>query len=148
MQYNPDVTVRSRGVMEKCSFCVQRINAAKIKYKNAWAQQGGADNKEQPNWHIPDGVIVTACEQACATGSIVFGDLNDPESRVSKLHADPRTYDLLGELNTKPRLKYMAMVTNPAAPLAVYDTGGHDGHGHDHDHASTATDSDSVEVRS
>ncbi|MDG2030739.1 MAG: TAT-variant-translocated molybdopterin oxidoreductase [Phycisphaerales bacterium] len=156
MQYNPDVTVRSRGVMEKCSFCVQRINAAKIKYKNAWAQQGGGANKEHPDWHIPDGVIVTACEQACATGSIVFGDLNDPNSRVSKLHADPRTYDLLGELNTKPRLKYMAMVTNPAAPLAVYDTGGHGGHGghddhghdHDHDHASTATDVDSVEVRS
>ena len=176
MQYNPDVTVRSRGVMEKCSFCSQRINAAKIKYKNAWAQQGGAANKKQPDWHIPDGVIVTACEQACATGSIVFGDLNDPESRVAKLHADARTYDLLGELNTKPRLKYMAMVTNPAAPLAVYETGhgghghgdhGHGDHGHgdhdhdhdhddhhdhdhdhDHDHAAKTTDATSAEVRS
>ena len=163
MQYNPEVTVRTRGVMEKCNFCIQKINAAKIKYKNAWARAGGGANKNAPDWTIPDGGIPMSCESACATGSIVFGDLNDPNSRVSKRHADVRTYDLLGELNTKPRVKYMAKVTNPIAPLEVYSTGGHGhgdhghghGHGHDHhdhdhdhDHASATVTSGSKEAQS
>ncbi|HAW94673.1 MAG TPA: molybdopterin oxidoreductase, partial [Phycisphaerales bacterium] len=129
MQFNPEVTVRSRGVMEKCSLCAQRIAQAKIKYKNEWAQAGGGATGK--DWSIPDGAIRCACEEACSTGAIVFGDLNDPQSKVTKMFSNPRTYDLLAELNTKNRVKYMALVTNPAFEREVHGHGGH-GHGHGH----------------
>jgi Fe-S-cluster-containing dehydrogenase component/anaerobic selenocysteine-containing dehydrogenase len=104
---NPKVTVRSRGVMEKCTFCVQRINAVKIK----------ARNERWPA--IPDGLIMPACVQACPTDALVFGDLSDPASRVRKLHEDPRAYELLTELNLCARTKYLARLRNPAQDAAT-----------------------------
>ena len=140
MQFNPEVTVRTRGVMEKCSFCTQRINEAKIDYKNAWAQAGGTESS--PDWTIPDGVIKTACQQACPTDAITFGDLAHDDSEVTKIFAKPVTYQLLEELNTKTRVRYVARVSNPAVPRGPVGGGHGHGHGHgdhhdkDHDHAA------------
>jgi molybdopterin-containing oxidoreductase family iron-sulfur binding subunit len=112
MQHNPDVTVRSRGVMEKCTFCVQRINAARIT-----TEVEGVRSGEQKR--IQDGDIVTACQSACASQAIVFGDLNDKNSRVSKLKAEPTNYGVLTELNTHPRVTYLARIRNPNPVLAA-----------------------------
>jgi Fe-S-cluster-containing dehydrogenase component len=112
--FNPEVTVRMRGVMEKCTFCVQRIQNAKI----AARAEARTDRPGAVNAPLPDGTISTACQQACPTEAIVFGDLSDPNSRVSRLHADQRHYDLLPELYTKPRNKYLARVRNPHPMLA------------------------------
>jgi molybdopterin-containing oxidoreductase family iron-sulfur binding subunit len=96
---NPDVTVRSRGVMEKCSYCVQRIQEAKI-------------NTEKQQRRIRDGEILTACQQACPTQAITFGDLNDPNAKVTKQQALKRNYGLLDDLNTRPRTTYLGYVRN------------------------------------
>jgi Fe-S-cluster-containing dehydrogenase component len=114
--FNADVTVRERGVMEKCTYCVQRIQSAKINAKNA--------HNRGP---LPDGTITTACQAACPTEAIVFGDLSDPESRVSKLHGDRRQYELLSDLNDKPRTRFLARVRNPNPALAT-DAGAHGDH--------------------
>jgi MoCo/4Fe-4S cofactor protein with predicted Tat translocation signal len=104
LQRNPEVSVRARGVMEKCTYCVQRIRAADI-----------AALKE--NRKIRDGEVRTACQQVCPTGAIVFGDINDPESRIAKLRQQPLNYALLAELNTRPRTRYLADVRNPNPAL-------------------------------
>jgi molybdopterin-containing oxidoreductase family iron-sulfur binding subunit len=97
---NPQVSVRDRGVMEKCTFCVQRIGAARA---NAHAEDR----------RLADGEVMTACQQACPTQAIVFGDINDPDSAVSRLKRSPRNYALLGSLNTRPRTTYLARVESP-----------------------------------
>ena len=124
MQFNPDVTVRMRGVMEKCTYCTQRIQRVKIATKNAWIKKTQAQKQADQRVAISDGAIVTACEQACPAGAIVFGDLMDKESRVSKLHKEKRSYEMLEELNLKSRTKYLARLTNPIDG-AVATEGGH-----------------------
>jgi len=101
---NPDVTVRSRGVMEKCTYCIQRITQGRI-------------HAEEENRKVRDGEILTACQQACPADAIVFGDLNDPNSRVAKWKADERDYGLLADLNTRPRTTYLAAVLNTNSEL-------------------------------
>ncbi len=106
---NPDVTVRSRGVMEKCSYCVQRIQEAKIE-------------SEKESRRVRRDEIKTACQQVCPTQAITFGDLNDKGSKVAKLQALPRVYGLLSDLNTRPRTKYLAHVRNPNEALKPNET--------------------------
>jgi molybdopterin-containing oxidoreductase family iron-sulfur binding subunit len=104
LAHNPDVTVRSRGVMEKCTFCLQRINEGKRTAK----KEGRTVN---------DGDVKTACQQSCPANAIIFGNINDEASQVAQKKANPRNYDLLGELNTRPRVSYLAKVRNPHPEL-------------------------------
>ena len=129
---NPEVSIRSRGVMEKCTYCTQRISEARIE-------------AEKEGRRVRDGEVLTACQSVCPTGAIVFGDMNDPLSKVAKVKADPRNYNLLNELNTQPRTTYLPDVKNPnpempgyvkptikkvshAKPEAGKKEEGHDGH--------------------
>lgn len=107
---NPDVTVRGRGVMEKCTYCVQRLRQADI-------------TARKENRAIRDGEVVTACQGACPTDAIVFGDINDPASRVARARRDPQRYELLAELNTRPRTSYLPALRNPDPDLQAEDLG-------------------------
>ncbi len=104
MMRNPDVTVRSRGVMEKCTYCVQRISEHRI-------------DSEREDRKIADSELQTACQQSCPANAIIFGNINDPNSRVSKLKSNPRNYSLLADLNTRPRTTYLAEIRNPSEEL-------------------------------
>jgi molybdopterin-containing oxidoreductase family iron-sulfur binding subunit len=103
---NPDVTVRNRGVMEKCTYCIQRISLTRIKAQ------------VENNREIADGEILTACQQVCPTQAITFGDINNPQSQVALLKAEPHNYTLLDELNTRPRTSYLARLRNQSAALS------------------------------
>ena len=134
LQRNPDVTVRSRGVMEKCTYCVQRINHARVAAKLEDRQ-------------IRDGEVVTACQSACPTEAIVFGNINDPNSRVARLKASSLNYALLAELNSRPRTTYMAIVRNPNTelePATGHGGGGRSlmaaAQGHPHDRAAAVSE--------
>lgn len=128
LAFNPEVSIRPRGVMEKCTYCVQRIKAVTIPARNAAIKahadkvaRGEAKEREVHDWKVKDGAIRTACQQACPTQAIVFGDLSDPESQVSKLRGEPgtkggpasdRSYTMLPELNARPRTSYLARIRN------------------------------------
>lgn len=116
MMFNPNVTVRMRGVMEKCTYCVQRIQEAKLAARR--------EHRE-----LRDGDIVTACQSACPSGAIVFGDLNDSGSRVARLDAINRRYKLLAEIGTQPRTTYLGKIRNPNPLLVEHDSHGEEVHG-------------------
>lgn len=151
--HNPEVTVRSRGVMEKCTYCQQRIQNAKIEVRNRNVRSD--DPEVRRDLRVPDGMIETACQQTCPTDAIAFGDLLDETSRVYKLHymrqreaaipPHPRSYAMLAELNVRPRTAYLARVRNPhpllaegepyAIPPVGHVSGHHDKAGeHAHEH--------------
>jgi Fe-S-cluster-containing dehydrogenase component len=104
---NPEVTVRSRGVMEKCTYCTHRISMARIE-------------AEKDGRKIQDGEVLTACQSVCPTGAIVFGDMNDPLSKIAQVKQDKRNYNLLNELNTQPRTTYMPELKNPNPEMPGY----------------------------
>jgi len=162
MVHNPEVTVRSRGVMEKCTFCIQRIQNAKIQARNENVH--ASDPAKRREVTVPDGAVQTACGQVCPTGAIVFGDLLDPDSKVSKLHymtkvkgttVHPRAYGMLEELNVQPRTAYLARIRNPHLdlekleayfrPVEGHASGHHDtpgGHDQDADHGGHQDEED------
>ena len=114
LQKNPNVTVRMRGVMEKCTFCIQRIEEAKITQLRV--------ARDSANTGVPTDSFKTACQQVCPTEAIVFGNLNDPASKVSKVKAQDRDYKVLEYLNVRPRVSYQARLRNPnpAMPDAAH----------------------------
>ena len=127
MSKNPNVTVRMRGVMEKCTYCIQRIEEAKI----TRTVRAGASDKSL----VPFPAVKSACQQACPSESIVFGNINDPNSRVAKLKAEPRNYQMLKYLNVSPRTTYLARIKNPNMAMPGADqVGWANGHGHHGDH--------------
>jgi molybdopterin-containing oxidoreductase family iron-sulfur binding subunit len=113
---NPDVTVRMRGVMEKCTYCTQRIEQAKIAQKVKAGSTGNVRLSEAAGT-----VPKTACQQACPAGAIVFGDVSDADSSVSKLKLLPLDYSVLGDLLTKPRTTYLARIRNPNPAMPDYN---------------------------
>lgn len=135
MGQNPNVTVRGRGVMEKCTYCLQRINSAR------------ASAKVQGLGTVPEGYFQVACQQACPTESIVFGDIRNPESRVSQTRQNQRSYLLLGYINTRPRTSHLMRVNNPnpaitepVDAIAAHGHGGGHGGGHDDGHGDSQGD--------
>jgi molybdopterin-containing oxidoreductase family iron-sulfur binding subunit len=112
---NPDVTVRTRGVMEKCSMCVQRIEHARIEAKRLGVP-------------LADGAIQTACQQSCPSQAIIFGDMNDPESRVSQAKLNPRRYGVLEEFNFQPSVSYQRVVRNRDEEIGEQHSTGGDHH--------------------
>jgi molybdopterin-containing oxidoreductase family iron-sulfur binding subunit len=115
MQYNPDVTVRTRGVMEKCNFCSQRIRDAKHRAKDMGRP-------------VKDGEILTACQQSCPSNAIIFGNLNDKGSQVAKLTKDARGYHVLGEINVKPSITYLTKIRNTSSSRASEKKSGESHH--------------------
>jgi molybdopterin-containing oxidoreductase family iron-sulfur binding subunit len=116
MSKNPNVTVRMRGVMEKCTFCVQRIQEAKIA-----AKVNGRDSTNVEDIKIPADSFTSACAQACPSDAIVFGDISNKESKVAKLRASERGYDLLKYLNILPRVTYLARIKNPNPKMPGFE---------------------------
>jgi len=128
LQKNPNVTVRMRGVMEKCTFCVQRIEEAKIRAR--------VKARDSANIHIPAGSLQTACQQACPADAIVFGDLKNEKDEVGKLRELPQNYSLLEYLNVRPRLTYLGRVRNPNPAMPGARTSYIPSHGHGEPHGS------------
>ena len=129
LQKNPNVTVRMRGVMEKCTFCVQRIEDAKITAR--------VRARDSADLKIPKGTLKTACQQACPAEAIVFGDLLDESSEVTKQRALPQNYSLLEYLNVRPRLTYLGRIRNPNPAMPGAKTSYNTSHGHGEAHAET-----------